>query len=246
VEPVVQRSAAELAQQFGISQSTVERVRTIMDHGTPEQIQAMTDSRGEDSDGKKIGVRTMYEQVQSDREKKELEAKSAGGGKTMQLQRENLRLINKDFRIVTKEEIPPDAVDLVLVLDFPESRLIKDDTGRAYNHIMTASAEWLKEGGMLVITMRSIMQVAGYSRKAGWMDRGRMDRGGKLDIAIYLEMRIAIGLRQPCMHESDAAAHTPQGVSFRGKMKILTKRDGIPAKKRGYGVCVRLVPSRIV
>jgi hypothetical protein len=69
-----------------------------MDHGTPEQIKAMTDSRSDDSDSKKIGVRMVYEQVQSDREKKALQEQS--GANTMQLQRENLRLINKDFRIV--------------------------------------------------------------------------------------------------------------------------------------------------
>gem|GEM_PF-5147206 len=49
-------------------------------------------------------------------------------------------------------------------------------------------------------------------------------------------------------NESDAAAHTLKGVSFRGKKKILTKKDGIPAKKRVGGgcVCVRQVPSRFV
>jgi hypothetical protein len=41
------------------------------------------------------------------------------------------------------------------------------------------------------------------------------------------------------MHEieSDAAAHTFQEVSFPGKKKILTKKDGITAKKRGRGMC---------
>jgi len=41
-----------------------------------------------------------------------------------------------------------------------------------------------------------------------------------------------------CKNESDAAAHSLKGVYFRGKKKILPKKDGIPAKKRVRGeVC---------
>jgi hypothetical protein len=47
-------------------------------------------------------------------------------------------------------------------------------------------------------------------------------------------------------NESDAAAHTLLGVSFPGKKEILTKKDGITAKKRVGDVCARLVPSRLV
>jgi hypothetical protein len=40
-------------------------------------------------------------------------------------------------------------------------------------------------------------------------------------------------------NQSDTAAHTSKGVSFPGKKEILTKKDGITAKKRvGDGVCV--------
>jgi hypothetical protein len=42
-------------------------------------------------------------------------------------------------------------------------------------------------------------------------------------------------------NESDAAAHTPQGVSFPGKKKILTKKDGITAKRVGRGYIARLI-----
>jgi hypothetical protein len=39
-------------------------------------------------------------------------------------------------------------------------------------------------------------------------------------------------------NHSDTAAHTPSGVSFPGRKKILTKKDGITAKKRvSGGVC---------
>jgi hypothetical protein len=34
-------------------------------------------------------------------------------------------------------------------------------------------------------------------------------------------------------NESDAATHTSKGVSFSGKKKILTEKQGIPAKKKG-------------
>jgi len=38
-------------------------------------------------------------------------------------------------------------------------------------------------------------------------------------------------------NQPDAAAHTPWGYLFLGKKKILTKKDGITAKKRVRGVC---------
>jgi hypothetical protein len=41
-------------------------------------------------------------------------------------------------------------------------------------------------------------------------------------------------------NHSDTAAHPSKGVSFPGKKKILTKKDGITAKKRARGVCVLL------
>ncbi|MFY9869770.1 MAG: hypothetical protein WAK17_08645 [Candidatus Nitrosopolaris sp.] len=47
-------------------------------------------------------------------------------------------------------------------------------------------------------------------------------------------------------NESDAAAHTFLVVSFPGKKGILTKKDGITAKKRVGDLCARLVPSRLV
>lgn len=52
---------------------------------------------------------------------------------------DNLKLINKDFRTITKEDIPDGSVDLVLVLDFPEPRIREDEGGRQYQQLMNAS-----------------------------------------------------------------------------------------------------------
>ena len=68
-ERVASRSADDLGKEFGVSGSTIERVRTILDQATPEQIQALR-AKSESSEG--LGVRTMYEQVQSDKLKKRL------------------------------------------------------------------------------------------------------------------------------------------------------------------------------
>ena len=50
-----------LGREFGISSATIEHVRSIMEYGTPEQIQS---ARDRSLSGQKPGVRTMYEQVQ--------------------------------------------------------------------------------------------------------------------------------------------------------------------------------------
>ena len=63
------RSADDLGKEFGVSGSTIERVRTILDQATPEQIQAL---RAKSESGEGPGVHTMYEQVQSDKLKKRL------------------------------------------------------------------------------------------------------------------------------------------------------------------------------
>ena len=64
------KSSQQLAEEFGVSSSTIERVRTSLDQATPEQIQSMRD-RSEA--GEKPGVRTMYEQVQQDKLKSKLD-----------------------------------------------------------------------------------------------------------------------------------------------------------------------------
>jgi hypothetical protein len=135
----------ELAEQFGVSTSTLDRVKTILDEGTPEQVQSLRD-KGEKGEGP--GVRTVYEAVQSDKLKNKL-AEDAKGAQ--ELRRDNLRLLNKDFRAVTKQEIADNSVDLVLVLDFPEPRIREDEAGRQYQQVMESCSDWLKDGGILAM-----------------------------------------------------------------------------------------------
>jgi hypothetical protein len=71
--PRVPQSSDELGREFGISGSAIERVRSIMEHRTPEQIESM---RG--GPGSKKPVSAMYEQVQNERIKKELASSSSG------------------------------------------------------------------------------------------------------------------------------------------------------------------------
>jgi hypothetical protein len=108
--------------RFGVSSSTPDRVSTILDQGRPEQIQALRD-KGETGEG--LGVRTVYEQVQSEKLKSKLQRPTEGQAQQQQeVRRDNLKLINKDFRTVTRDEIPDGSADLVLVLDFPEPILM--------------------------------------------------------------------------------------------------------------------------
>ncbi len=94
----------ELADRFGVSSSTLDRVSTILDQGTPEQIQSLRD-KGETGEGP--GVRTVYEQVQSEKLKSKLQRPTEGQAQQQQeVRRDNLKLISKDFRTVTRDEIP--------------------------------------------------------------------------------------------------------------------------------------------
>ena len=101
----------ELAEQFGVSSSTLDGVKTILDQGTPEQIQSLRD-KSETGEGP--GVRTMYEQVQQEKLESKLQTEGA-----QEVRRDNLKLLNKDFRTITSADIPDRSADLVLVLDFP-------------------------------------------------------------------------------------------------------------------------------
>lgn len=138
------RSSQQLADEFGVSHATIERVRTILEQGTPEQIQSMRDKS---ESGQRPGVRTMYEQVQDNKLKSKLQTE--GGGQ--ELKRDNLKLINKDFRTLTRDDIPDESADLVLVPDFPEPRITEDQGFRIYEQLMKSSCDWLKDGGMLAM-----------------------------------------------------------------------------------------------
>ena len=119
----------ELADQFGVSTSTLDRVKTILDQGTPEQIQALRE-KGETGEGP--GVRAVYEQVQSEKLKSKLQGQQRTEGAAQQqeqqqqeqeqeVRRDNLKLINKDFRTVTRDEMPDGSADLVCLRDRSET-----------------------------------------------------------------------------------------------------------------------------
>jgi transposase-like protein len=122
-------TSQELAEQFGVSSSTLDRVRTILEEGTPEQVQSLRE-KGETGEGP--GVRTVYEQVQSEKLKSKLSSQQQQQttDSHAQLRRDNLKLINKEFRTITTEDIPDGSADLVLVLDFPEPRIREDEGGQ--------------------------------------------------------------------------------------------------------------------
>ena len=63
------------------------------------------------------------------------------------LHKDNLKLVNKDFRIV----IPDGSVGLVLVLNFPEVRIIEDERGRIHEQLMKCVSKWLKDSGLLAM-----------------------------------------------------------------------------------------------
>jgi hypothetical protein len=95
----VNATREELAGRFGVSASTLERVNTILQEGSPEQIQALRDKS---ETGEAPGVRTVFGQVQTEKLKDKLQPETPAE----EVKKDNLKLINKDFRVVTKEEIP--------------------------------------------------------------------------------------------------------------------------------------------
>ena len=113
-------SADDLGKEFGVSGSTIERVRTILDQATPEQIQAL---RAKSESGEGPGVHTMYEQVQSDKLKKRLSSQQT----VLDRNFEGTSSVNKDFRTITRDDIAHESIDLVIVLDFPEPRIREDE-----------------------------------------------------------------------------------------------------------------------
>jgi len=74
----------------------------------------------------------MYETVQQNKLKKDLQP--ANGG-SKEVRRDNIKLLNKDFRVVTTDDIPEGSVDLVLVLDFPEPKMREDEGGRIHEQL---------------------------------------------------------------------------------------------------------------
>lgn len=62
---------------------------------------------------------------------------------------QDLVTINKDFRLVTSQDIPDNSIDLVLVMDFPEPKMNEDAPGRIHEQLMDSAQAWLKDGGVL-------------------------------------------------------------------------------------------------
>jgi hypothetical protein len=46
-----------------------------------------------------------------------------------------MRRFNKDFRVVTTDDIPEGSADLVLVLHFPEPKMREDEGGRIHEQL---------------------------------------------------------------------------------------------------------------
>ena len=63
----------------------------------------------------------------------------------------NMHLLNKDFRLLTQEEMPDGSMDLVLALQFPDPKIPEDDGGRIHEQLMERSSRWLKERGVLAM-----------------------------------------------------------------------------------------------
>ena len=66
-----------MANEFGVSSSTIERVRIILEQATSEQIQGLR-HRAETGEGP--GVRTVFEQLQTDKLKSKLQTDSTKKG----------------------------------------------------------------------------------------------------------------------------------------------------------------------
>jgi hypothetical protein len=63
----------------------------------------------------------------------------------------NMHLLNKDFRLVTHEEMPDGSVDLVLALHFPNPKIPEEDGEKLHEQLMEYSSRWLKERGVLAM-----------------------------------------------------------------------------------------------
>ena len=141
------RTREQLAREFGISPATIERVKTILEEGAEEQKASLRDNSNE----KGPGVRTVYEQIQFAKLQSRLHGQDSTTVPALAVRKDNLKLLNKDFRGVTQEEISDGSVDLVLALNFPEARRREDKGGRIHEQLLECASRWLKDGGLLVM-----------------------------------------------------------------------------------------------
>jgi hypothetical protein len=98
----------------GVSASTIERVKTILEEGSKEHVEQL--KAGE------AGKQTIYKQVKDEKLKSKLQSSAPALASTVQIHQhhDNIRLF-KDFRTITLHDIADESVDLVLALSFPDS-----------------------------------------------------------------------------------------------------------------------------
>lgn len=64
------KSSKEIGEQVGVSASTIDRVKVILEEGTPEQIDSL---KKKNEQGEAPGIRTVYGEVQTNKLKNKLE-----------------------------------------------------------------------------------------------------------------------------------------------------------------------------
>jgi RNase P protein component len=137
------RTRELLAKYVCVSPATIERVETILEEGSLEQKASVMNGRS--------GIKTIYEKIQFGKLQSRLQRLSSSA-LAPALRKHTPKLLNKDFSMVTQDEIPDGSVDLVLVLNFPEAASVEMDKGGViYEKLMECASRWLKARGLLVM-----------------------------------------------------------------------------------------------
>jgi len=71
---------------------------------------------------------------------KKKDLQPANGG-SKEVRRDNLKLINKDFRVPTTDDIPEGSAYLVVVPDFPEPKMTEDKGGRIHEQLDSSNLD---------------------------------------------------------------------------------------------------------
>jgi hypothetical protein len=127
------RTREQLAKYVNVSPATIARVDTILEEGSLEQKASLNVS----------GINTIYELVKLGKLQRRDSSALARSRR-----KHNSKLLNKDFRIVTQDQISDGSVDLVLVLNFPDEYETKDKGRRIYEQLMECASKWLKKSGL--------------------------------------------------------------------------------------------------
>jgi hypothetical protein len=120
------RTREQLAKYANVSPATIERVDTIQEEGSPEQIAGLRNG--------KSGIHVQFGKLQ----------RMNSSALAPALRKHNLKLLNKGFRIVTQDEMPDGSVDLVL--NYPEVRMtdeqLIENGGGIYEQLMDCASRW--------------------------------------------------------------------------------------------------------